>query len=129
VKLAGGNLKQRLPIDGQDVWPMLTQQARSPHDAILSVRSPAEAAVRMGDWKLMSLSATTSGNSPPTARAKKQNKPAREPVELYNLATDIGETTNLADKEPDRVATMKARLTELLKNAVPSGAPGGNSAE
>ncbi len=129
VKLAGGSLEQKLPIDGRDVWPMLTQQARSPHDVILSVKSPTEAAVRIGDWKLVSHSATNPGNNLPKARAKKQNKAAPEPVELYNLAIDIGETNNLADKEPERVATMKARLAELLRNAVPSGAPNGNDAE
>lgn len=129
VKLAGGKLEQRLPIDGRDVWPMLIQQARSPHDAILSVKSPTEAAVRMGDWKLVRHSATNPGNQPTKARAKKQSKAASEPVELYNLALDIGETNNLADKEPKRVATMKARLAELLKNAVPSGAPNANDAE
>ncbi|MGI9110478.1 MAG: arylsulfatase B, partial [Opitutales bacterium] len=55
IKLAGGTLDQKLPIDGLDVWPMLTKGAPSPHDAILSVstQGPTRAAVRMGDWKLM----------------------------------------------------------------------------
>lgn len=129
VKLAGGTPEQELPIDGLDVWPMLTQQAPSPHDAILCVKSPTEAAVRMGDWKLVNHSASNLGNQPARARAKEQNKPAAEPIELYNLAIDIGETNNLADKEPARVATMRTRLDELLKNAVPSGAPRGNDSE
>lgn len=129
VKLAGGSLEQNLPIDGRDVWPILTQQAPSPHDAILSVKSPTEVAVRVGDWKLVSQSATNPGNQQKKVRAKKQSKPASEPVELYNLAIDIGETNNLADKEPERVASMKAKLAELLKNAVPSGVPNENDAE
>jgi arylsulfatase A-like enzyme len=129
VNLAGGDLGQQLPLDGQDVWPMLTQQARSPHDAILSVKSPTEAAIRMGDWKLVIRAGMNPGNEPSKARGNRQNKPAREPLELYNLATDIGETNNLALQEPDRVATMKSRLSGLLENAVPSGAPGGNDAE
>jgi len=41
---------------------------------------------------------------------------------LFNLAIDPSETTNLAGKEPERVAAMKAKLAELLKDAVPSGA-------
>jgi arylsulfatase A len=30
------------------------------------------------------------------------------PLDLYNLARDIGETTNVADKHPDIVAEMAA---------------------
>jgi arylsulfatase A-like enzyme len=116
---------------------MLTQQARSPHDAILSVMSPAAAALRMGDWKLVGQStaaaATSEGskkaNAAKNAAAKKKAQPAAGSIELYNLATDIGETINLADKEPDRVATMQARLAELLKNAVPSGPVGNDMTE
>lgn len=131
VKLARGNLDQKLPIDGLDVWPMLTTRMDSPHNAILSVQSPTRAALRMGDWKLIS-------NAPPAidsanpARAKvraKQRQQGSQTIQLYNLATDIGEATNLAEKEPERVANMKVRLNELLKNAVPSGAPTGNGGE
>jgi arylsulfatase A-like enzyme len=131
VKLAGGSLEQKLPLDGKDVWLMLTENAPSPHDAILSVRSPTQAALRIGDWKLISrndLQANGGEAAKNKTRGKKrQQQPA--PIELYNLASDIGETTNLADMEPDRVATMSARLGELLKDAVPSGAPVGNEAE
>jgi hypothetical protein len=33
---------------------------------------------------------------------------AREPLALYNLASDIGEQKNLAAKQPDRVRKMEA---------------------
>lgn len=124
IKLAGGSLDQKLPIDGKDVWPMLTQQARSPHEAILSVQSPTRAAVRMGDWKLTSLDEGT-----PQPKAKKKAQAATAPLELYNLATDVGETTNLADQEPARVAAMKAKLAELLKDAVPFTPADGKDSE
>ena len=123
VKLAGGSLEQKLPIDGRNVWPMLTQQARSPHDAILCVKSPTEAAIRVGDWKLVSHSAAVAPNEATKASANKKSSSASEVHELYNLAADIGETTNLADKEPDRAAAIKAQLAELLKNAVPPSIP------
>ena len=35
------------------------------------------------------------------AAAKKKGQPAAGSIELYNLASDIGETTNLADKESE----------------------------
>ncbi len=124
IKLAGGSLEQKLPIDGQDVWPMLTQQARSPHEAILCVQSLTRAAVRMGDWKLTSLD-----EAAPPAKAKKKTQAATAPLELYNLVNDVGETTNLADQEPARVAAMKAKLAEMLKDAVPFRPADGNATE
>jgi len=129
IKLAGGSLEQKLPIDGLDVWPMLTKGAASPHDAILSVstQGPARAAVRMGDWKLMvsGNADADGGEDDGAAKAKKKGKAAAgkyEPVALYNLAEDPSETKNLAAAQPDRVKAMRTRLAELLKDAVPSGA-------
>lgn len=125
VKLAGGNLDQKLPLDGRDVWPMLTEKAPSPHETILSVQSPQNAAVRMGDWKLIVIgnsSAELPEESGKGKKAKKAKGRRAEPVMLFNLAKDPGETTNLATKEPERLATMKAKLADLLKDAVPLGA-------
>ncbi|VGO16216.1 Arylsulfatase [Pontiella desulfatans] len=53
-------------------------------------------AVRVGDWKLI-----LKGHS----------------VELYNLADDIGETNNLADKMPDKVAELAASLVAASPTA------------
>jgi len=116
VKLAGGSLEQKLALDGRDVWPVLTQGAKSPHDALLLVQNPTRAAVRMGDWKLL-LNASRQGEqaAPPTEAPS---------VTLYNLANDIGEKTDLAAAEPERVATMRAKLQEFLQDAVPEGQTG-----
>ncbi len=125
VKLAGGTLEQTQPLDGRDVWPLLTQGAPSPHEAILSVQSPTHAALRMGDWKLIinagATADATSDASPAKRRAKTKAKAKPEAVALYNLAADLGETTNLAEKEPERLVAMKAKLAELLQGAVPPG--------
>jgi arylsulfatase A-like enzyme len=124
VKLAGGSLEQKLPLDGRDVWPVLTEKAASPHDAILCAQSPDNAAMRMGDWKLIVSNGAVEDDEAPkkNAKAKKKAKGRKyEPVMLFNLAADPSEKTNVADKEPERVATMKAKLAELLKDAVPSG--------
>lgn len=124
VKLAGGTLEQKLPLDGRDVWPMITEKAASPHDAILSAQSPENAAVRMGDWKLIVSNGVVEDDEAPkkNAKAKKKAKGRKyEPVMLFNFAADPSEKTNLAAKEPERVASMKAKLADLLKDAVPSG--------
>jgi len=49
-------------------------------------------AVRMGDWKAVT-------------------EPRTNVLELYDLATDEGETTNVADQHPDVVATMRSIMT------------------
>jgi arylsulfatase A-like enzyme len=130
IKLGGGSLEQKLPIDGLDIWPMVTQAAPSPHDAILcvSTQGPFRAAVRMGDWKLIQLNAAAEAaedeNGKPVAKAKNAKAAGKyEPVALYNLAADPGETKNLAEAQPERVKAMRARLAELLRGAVPAGAP------
>jgi arylsulfatase A-like enzyme len=127
--IAGASTEQKLPIDGRDVWPMLTKGAPSPHDAILSVstQGPKRAAVRMGDWKLLvSGDVGTDGDEGNTAgKARRRGQRAvgkYEPVALYNIVDDPSESKNLATQEPDRVKAMRARLVELTKDAVPPAA-------
>ena len=122
IKQAGGSLEQKLPIDGLDVWPMLTKQAASPHDAILSVstQGPSRAAVRMGDWKLI-VDGGADDIAPPGKKKGKKAAGKYESLALYDLSADPSEAKNLADAQPERVKAMRARLAELLKDAVPSG--------
>ncbi len=121
VNLAGGTLEQKLPLDGRDAWPTLTKGAPSPHDAILCVQSPNAAAVRMGDWKLLVVrDGSGGGDEPPQTSPKSKKKSRRDGrVELFDLKSDPAEGTNLAEKEPERVAAMRKRLDELLSGAVP----------
>lgn len=112
VKLAGGSLQQKLPLDGKDIWPVLVDGAKSPHDALLlSGVTPGHAAVRAGDWKLI--------QSP----SGKKQKSTEGGYQLYNLANDIGEKNDLAAMKPEKMIEMKAMLKRLLKDAVPSGSP------
>ena len=127
VKLAGGSLEQEKVVDGKDVWPMLTEGKPSPHDAILCVQTPERAAVRMGDWKLLLNASDKIADAMPESApelqrgAKKRAGAQAERIELYNLAADIGEVTNLAASDTQRVTVMRAKLDELLRGAVPPG--------
>ena len=123
IKLGGGSLEQKLPIDGLDVWPTLTVGAPTPHDAILcvSTQGPALAAVRMGEWKLIVSGHGEAGDGEAKNKAKKTTG-KYESVALYNLTEDPSESKNLAAAQPERVKAMRVRLTQLLKDAVPSGA-------
>ena len=107
------SLKQSLPLDGKDIWPVLVDGAKSPHDAILlSGSSPGKAAVRARDWKLLY------GKKAGKGSKRKGVNNSREECELFNLDSDIGEKKSLAAANPDKLAEMKAILHRLLH---PSG--------
>ncbi len=46
--------------------------------------------------------------------APEDGRSSAEPVQLYNLADDLGETKNLAASQPEKVAEMKALLERLI---------------
>ncbi|MBN2449271.1 MAG: sulfatase-like hydrolase/transferase, partial [Lentisphaeria bacterium] len=83
-------------LDGTDLLPYLRGEAPgAPHHAIFwRFRFPPAQperhrwAIRQGDWKLV--------------------RNDREPLALYHLATDIGETTNLAAQHPERLQALQA---------------------
>jgi arylsulfatase A-like enzyme len=100
VAAAGGEIKTKL--DGVNLLPYLTGKTRNkPHDMLLW-RFGAQIAIRMGDWKLVKAPGVI--NSPAERRAAATTAGAH----LYNLATDIGEQTNLADKEPAKFKQLAA---------------------
>jgi arylsulfatase A-like enzyme len=113
LKLCGAKAEQRLPVDGLDVWPTLTQGRPSPHDSILINTTPNAGAVRAGDWKLIIKKGT---DDPDGALVKKDGK---ESVELFNLKDDPFEKANLADKIPEKVKELKSTLAGFARQAVP----------
>jgi arylsulfatase A-like enzyme len=114
---AGGSLQQKLPIDGKDMWDVLTKSAKSPHEDILFNVTPNGGALRKGDWKLV-----LNGNAKddPDGKAEpKKGKKGVPLVELFNLANDPAEKTNLAEREPERVRELRARIEAYARQAVP----------
>jgi arylsulfatase A-like enzyme len=89
-----GMTKPPKGIDGISVFPLLTGQAQTnQHDFLyweFHERGFQQAA-RHGDWKAV-------------------RPQAEEPLELYNLKTDLGEKVNVAAKNPEVVAKFEAYL-------------------
>jgi arylsulfatase A-like enzyme len=87
------------PLDGVDLMPNLEGRgAGVPHQAICWRYGPNRA-VRVGDWKLVQFG----GN----------------PVELYDLEHDVGETRNLAGERPETVARLERAYASWEAQMVP----------
>lgn len=125
LTLTGVSLKQNTPLDGKDVWPMLTQGKPTPHEAILLNATPKGGAIRAGDWKLVIGGNSDAGSegedSASKAKGKKKKKAAARTAgpELFNLKDDPYEKTNLAGSNPDKLAELRALYDGYLKSAVP----------
>ena len=94
AKLAGADAPSDRIIDGKDIRPLMFggEDATSPHDAFFYYFKDNIDAVRSGKWKL---------------HIRKGDEEVRE---LYNLETDIGETTNLYDQYPEVVKELETKI-------------------
>jgi arylsulfatase A-like enzyme len=99
--LAGASVAKAKPLDGLNVWPALADGKPSGREEVVYDIEPFRAALRQGDWKLI----------------WRVTLPSR--VELYDLAADPSETTDLAAQNPERVAALRARIEVLSREAVP----------
>jgi arylsulfatase A-like enzyme len=118
VKLAGGSLDQSFPLDGRDAWPAITAGAPSPHDAILLNTTPSGGAIRVGDWKFVLNGDKNDETDPNAGRPSPKQKP-KETLELFNLADDPSEKTNLAETKPEKLAELRRRYEASAREAVP----------
>jgi arylsulfatase A-like enzyme len=114
AKISGATLDPDRIIDGRDVTSLLTEASpaavRDTH-LYFSGGESKLVAIRQGEWKLfIGAENAKSGAAPGT---------------LYNLKTDIGETTDVANAHPDIVARMKdeaeKRDAEIIAHKRPAG--------
>lgn len=100
LAMAGIAPDPKQSLDGESIVPLLNQSGPIQRDAIFwhyphysPQRGVPAGAVRKGDYKLMEL--YEDGH-----------------LELYNLAQDIGEKNNLAEKMPEKTAELHKLLVE-----------------
>src|SRR5262249_13776055 len=98
--LAGASTAKCKPLDGMNVWDTISQGKPSPRSEIIYNLEPFRAAIRQGDWKLIWRTMLPST------------------VDLYNLAQDPSEKTNLATAHPDKIAALEQRLNALARDSV-----------
>jgi len=92
TKLAGYRPPAEVKWDGRDIWPLLTGAVDQPAPRTIYIPLTGGAAVRHGDWKLIS---------------------TQQKQELFNLAADPYEQHDLARREPGQVRELARRLADL----------------
>jgi arylsulfatase A-like enzyme len=83
-------------IDGKNIWPLLAGKrgAKTPHDYYFYYSGTSLQSVRSGAWKL---------------------RHVKEKDELYDLATDISESKNVASDHPEIVKRLTNAITKFDK--------------
>ena len=103
--LTGQSLPEAAGPDSFNVLPALLGEKHEPPCRDHLVEQGSVLALRKGPWKLV----------PPGAGGgrKKANRPPNPQPELFDLTTDLSETTNVAGQHPDIVADMTALLKRV----------------
>lgn len=126
--ILGVKLPETAGEDSVSVLPALRGQAQQPlREAVVHHSANGSFAIRQGRWKLELCPGSGGWSFPRPGRDDASRLP---PIQLYDLAADVGEKQNLQDRHPEVVA----RLTKLLEKYVADGrstpgAPQKNTAE
>ena len=109
LALAGAPPAER-PLDGRDVWPLLTRGAPSPHEHFHYFMGSHLEAVRDATWKLR-IAPIADG------WVSQELMTGDEPVEtqLFNLRRDPYEHFDVAAEHPDVVARLRAQLVRFAE--------------
>ncbi len=100
--LAGASLSKGKPLDGMDVWSTISSGAPSPRQEIVYNVEPFRGGLRIGDWKLIWRTTLPSA------------------IELYDIPQDPSEKTNLAEKNPQKVAELQKGIEQLARESAKS---------
>ena len=139
VKLAGGDLNGTKPLDGFNVWETINTGEPSPRTEILHNIDPLKmhsdkqslgthmcprAALRVGDWKLLTGCPGPSSWIPPPNYSDDLNTNSHfnnetKKLFLFNIAKDPEERQELSSQYPEKVKKLLTRLAEYNNTAVP----------
>ncbi|XP_072039971.1 arylsulfatase B-like [Amphiura filiformis] len=142
--LAGGSLNGTKPLDGFNVWETIRDKKPSVRTEILhnidpmltNTETPADfedspelftpttnAAIRVGDWKLITHEPTTGNWDVPPELASTLTKPAvnndYQPIWLFNIKSDPLETHDLSKAHPEKVRELLQKLQHYNITSVP----------
>jgi arylsulfatase A len=103
--ILGTKLPDNAGEDSFSLLPLLLGEEKPIRANAVSASSGGVPAVRLGNWKFIPA---------PGSGGWGTGGDQSQPVQLYHLTDDPGETKNLAAAMPEKVAEMKALLEELI---------------
>ncbi|WP_145284280.1 sulfatase family protein [Pirellulimonas nuda] len=104
--LAGAEVPSDRVIDGKNIWPTLTGEAGTPHEAFFYHSGNALKGVRSGEWKLHANNG--------------------KPVMLFNLKDDVGEKNNVLKEHPDIAERLSGYLSDFADDIAQHSRPAGS---
>jgi arylsulfatase A len=105
AEIVGVKLPDNAGEDSFSLIPLLKGEDKSIRDNAVSASVGGTPAVRSGSWKYIPA---------PGSGGWSKGGDQSQPVQLYNLADDVGETKNLAAAMPEKVVEMQALLEKLI---------------
>ena len=113
--ILGAKLPETAGEDSVSLLPALLGQARGPlREAVVHHSINGSFSIRQGPWKLELCPDSGGWSAPKPGSAEAKRMP---PIQLYDLAADVGEQHNVHDEHPEVVQ----RLTKLLEKYVTDG--------
>lgn len=148
VSLAGGNLTVTPPLDGYNIWQTISRGKRSPRKEILHNIDPlhslaksgsleeglgiwntgVQAAIRTGDWKLLTGDPGYSDWIPPQTlpslpgiwwNLERQRSGSHRTVWLFNITADPYERVEVSAEHPAVVRRLLTRLAHYERTSLP----------
>lgn len=132
-------------IDGADIMPLLTSDAKSPHDVVIGAQGSQLATVRDARWKLHVIAPNERRNQnkesgqwidprapdgvtllapyeqyQPSAYPGVRTGDAPRAMSLFDLATDPSEQHDVANAHPEVVSRLLAQFETIARQAPPN---------
>jgi arylsulfatase A len=114
AEVIGAKLPADAGEDSMSFLPTLVGNDSAGRESLVSHSINGSFAIRQGSWKLCLCPGSGGWSAPRPDRDDTSQMP---PVQLFDLATDIGEQRNVQAQHPEVVA----RLTKLLEQQVAAG--------
>jgi len=112
--IAGTSLESSAGVDSYSILPtLLGKQKHAPRESTIHHSINGSFAIRKGPWKLILCPGSGGWSNPRPGSDEIASLP---PYQLYRLDKDVGETKNLVEQYPEKVAELSGLLKQYIEN-------------